>query len=215
MSNSTSILLHVCCADCLLRFLAGIGFSLPPSCQELINFDQNFTTTISNSSPTFTLFFYNPNLYPQSEFNARRQAVDHLAKLLNFPLIIADYQPQDFFNLPPCQAQLNNSQLNLNRCSSCQNLRLEKTFTYFQVANQLAHKFDQFSTTMLASPYLNHQQIATLGCSLSPHFFTPKLNPSTTDNLRTTGFFKQNYCGCLFSLIQKTKNKYLTDKPLT
>lgn len=202
-------ILHLCCADCLLRYLIACNYDLPPQCQTFYQIKPPFNSNITKTPLRLHLFFHNPNIYPKSEYNARLQAVKEIAHLLNLPLTIADYQPQDYFSLPACQKQLANySAFSPIRCQQCQNLRLSHTFKFIQ------QKFPSstFSTTMLASHYLDHQQIASLGKNLSPNFFTPTfLLPLSS--IKTSGFFKQNYCGCLFSLYHKTQEKYLTTPP--
>ncbi len=198
------IILHLCCADCLLRYLVSLNYDLPPTCHNFFQLDYQKSTRTSPIKIDFHLFFYNPNIYPKSEYNARLQAVKKIAQLLNLPLTIADYQPQDYFNLPTCQTQLSTFNFSTNRCYECQNLRLAHTLQFAKDT----FATDHFSTTMLASHYLNQSQIIDLGQKLSPSFYLPKFCYPFL-HIKTSGFFKQNYCGCLFSLNQKTKEKYL------
>ena len=204
-----TIWLHVCCADCLLRFLVASGYPLPPASQRFIkNYQtpsrQNFTDV------RFQLVYLNPNIYPKSEYNARRQALESVATTLNFPLHIADYSPQDYFSLPAPATQLTTGAIDPSRCAQCQNFRLQATLD-FAAAHSDNQPIKYFSSTMLASAYLDHDQIVRLGQSLTAANRTQFIYPEFTLDpaiIKTAGYFKQNYCGCLFSLAAKTRAKF-------
>ena len=200
-------ILHVCCADCLLRYLVASGYRLPASAQHLIRDYSSFPT-----APTLSwkphLYFTNPNIYPTSEYRARLAAVQQVASLLDLPLTIADYQPQDYFSLPTSQQQFSQSTPLTNRCRNCQLYRLQQTLSFLHIKFPHLHTF---STTMLARQYLDHQQIKHLGCQLATSSTTTFLIPQflfSPAKLKTAGFFQQNYCGCFFSLADKTRAKY-------
>ena len=201
------LILHVCCADCLLRFLVASSHPLPPNCHQYVKAYQLPTTTSSLTPYRLTLLFANPNIYPRSEYNARLQAVRKLANLLQFPLVVTDYRPGDYFALATSQAQFQQTNRLRERCAACQHLRLRSTLTY---ARDHLPANTAWSTTMLASRYLDHQQINTLGQQLATHQ-QPFINPTFAldpDSLQTSCYYKQNYCGCLFSLLEKSQAKY-------
>jgi len=200
--------LHVCCGDCLLRYLVATGYPLPASMHALVhNYSQ--LPTAPGQPPHYELIYSNPNIHPKSEYEARLAVVRRFARALRLPLHVLDYRPADYFTLPTSQAYLRDPSITLQRCAACQQLRLRATLAF--VASQLTP--DQaFSTTMLASRYLDHEQIKTIGAQLAvqagmdflaPSFLTPP------DQLRTSGYYKQNYCGCLFSLLETTQRKFL------
>ncbi len=207
--NHMTIYLHVCCGDCLLRYLVATGYPLPVSLQHLV---KNYTDLPTNSSslPRYELIYYNPNIHPKTEYEARLAVVRRFAHELDFPLHVLDYRPSQYFSLPTSQEYLRGLATS-NRCLTCQNLRLHTTLTF--VASQLTP--DQaFSTTMLASRYLDHDQIRQIGHELAAVSGIPFINPSfllSPDTLRTSGYYKQNYCGCLFSLTECYRRKFPTN----
>ena len=201
------IFLHVCCADCLLRFLVGIGYPLPETVQPWVR-DYHNLPVKNRKMPRFQLVFYNPNIYPKAEYQARLQAVKKLATNCQLPLYVLDYQPQDYFALSTSQEQFTQADYLPTRCRLCQDLRLRTTLEYIKTKTTSTITF---STTMLASRYLNHEQIRQLGEQLAhhhqAHFWQPQfLTPP--DSLHTSGYYKQNYCGCFFSLNELTRRKY-------
>ncbi len=200
------VYLHVCCGDCLLRYLVASGYPLPASCHAYI---QNYHTLPQNpEKPRYTLVFYNPNLYPRSEYQARLAVVRTLAAKLDLPLLVADYRPSTYFALPAASRQLATGLRDPQRCFQCQKLRLSYTFDALM---QNIPENSAFSTTMLASQYLDHQQIATLGRQLatgSVHRFLAPQFLVPPETLHTSGYYKQNYCGCFFSLQELTQRKY-------
>jgi predicted adenine nucleotide alpha hydrolase (AANH) superfamily ATPase len=206
--------LHVCCVDCLLRFLVGSGYFLPKSCWGLIQDYPHFLPEAKHSLRHLQLVFANSNIYPKSEYEARLKAVKKVANLLSVPLTISDYQPRLYFALPPCAAQLRTTiSESHQRCQACQTWRLKHIRALAAEAlPPLTHSRRRaWSTTMLASYYLNQGQIKKIGRSLDTddrlHFVAPRwrVDPSV---IKTTGFYKQNYCGCLFSLLERTQQKY-------
>ncbi len=69
------ILLHTCCAPCLIYPL-----------ERLI--DKGFKVKA---------FYYNPNIHPFSEYNRRKEAFKGLSKELQLEVQCSEYRPSDFF----------------------------------------------------------------------------------------------------------------------
>lgn len=208
--QSSLILLHVCCADCLLRFLLASGFTLPKQAQALYTFSQAPAANRPSSLPLsrLHLYFFNPNIYPKAEYQARLKAVQKISTLLSIPLVIADYQPDNYFNLPEVQQQLKLAKSMSGRCFACQYLRLQKLKEFSQ--GYMTTNDYLVSTTMLASAYLAIKQIQRLGEEVfAKKFWTPVFSPAPV-SIKTAGYYKQNYCGCFFSLQEKVKQKYLS-----
>jgi predicted adenine nucleotide alpha hydrolase (AANH) superfamily ATPase len=87
------------------------------------------------------------------------------------------------------------------RCAFCYKLRLEKT------ARLAAEKgYDAFSTTLLISPYQNHDLIRQTGVELASVYgieflyrdFRPLFRQGR-EQARAAGYYMQKYCGCIFS----------------
>ena len=205
-----TVWLHVCCADCLIRFLVGIGYNLPESCWSFVKNYQQYDKK-NFDDVNYNLVYLNPNIYPKAEYQARLAAVKKIAQLLKFNLYIVDYTPQDYFSLPAAASQLQGKIVTdrRRRCLQCQQWRLQAMLDY--VATVTLNQSGFFSTTMLASQYLDNAQIHQIGQNLSKEravrFWASEFI-NDPHSLRTAGYYKQNYCGCLFSLIDKTRAKY-------
>jgi len=202
-------LLHTCCADCLLRYLEITGCR-PQNNTHLKHGAAPFSPNPADhlNLADITLYFYNPNLYPKAEYQARLKALKGLAELYELPLMVADYQPQDYFELNPPQPPFPETP---KRCAPCWQLRLAKTAAFAKDFNQEKEgvPFTHYSTTLLVSQYQSAPELTAIGQSLTTprlQFFAPNTTPAPT--FKTSGFYKQNYCGCLFSLLEKTTQKY-------
>lgn len=234
------LLLHTCCADCLLRFLEVLG------CRPQDNLLRQPKTQANSPllSPKIkltdiTIYFFNPNIYPKSEYDHRLETLRWLTERYGLELIIADYQPQDFFCLNPATLATSDSSSQFKfppkslRCQNCWSLRLGQTLDFAVNFNQAILEnspqptrpspqipptslsstptpFTHISTTLLVSQYQNHHDLQAIGSHLTQKsklsFFAP--DTSLAISYKTGGFYKQNYCGCLYSLTEKTATKY-------
>jgi epoxyqueuosine reductase len=175
------MLLHTCCADCALKILDSIH------------------TELKLNPADISLYFYNPNIHPESEFHARRKALTDVFQNKGYKLIIAPWQPAHFFTA------LNGKTDPANRCPKCWYLRLNHTFSFAKEYN-----YDTISTTLLSSKYHDMIRIKkygeTLAKSHSLRFYVPQ---NINKDASHAGFYKQNYSGCVYSLLEKMHSKYL------
>ena len=176
------LLLHSCCASCS-------------------------SSVLDYLSPYFliTVFYYNPNIYPQTEYDKRLR--DQIRLLKELPvnnevnLIVGDYEPEIYYQRVKGLEQEKEGQA---RCTKCYELRLERTA---QKAVELG--FPYFTTTLTISPHKNSVTINELGGKIASSY---NLNYLSSDFKKKGGFqhsillskryglYRQNYCGCLFSL---------------
>ncbi len=183
------ILIHTCCADCLLKMM----------------------DSLKNEDVKVTAYFYNPNIHPRSEYLARLNAAKKITEENGINLIVADWSPKEWFKVqnPPVDKSTSSlkkggSLKNKNRCEMCWKLRLGKTFEYAKKNN-----FEVVSTTLLTSHYQNKEQIEKIGKELEKEFKIKFLVPKQiTQDLKTSGFYKQNYCGCCYSLVEAWSEKF-------
>jgi len=150
--------------------------------------------------------FYNPNIHPFSEYKKRKQAVEQLNKRLNIDIIYLQYLPEEFFRA------VNLKEKNPQRCLVCWELRLE-------VAARIAKdkRFEYFSTTLLVSPYQDHELLRKIGDDIAANegvkFYYEDFRPGFRDahkKAQAGDIYCQKYCGCIYSEIerrQKKKNK--------
>lgn len=174
-----SLLLHACCAPC-----------------------SSYVLEYLNSHFNITLFFSNPNISPEEEYQKRLRELERLVTQmgLSVKIIEDDYIPQEFFDMAKGLEALPEGG---ERCRKCYRLRLLKA-----AAQAKQDGFDYFCTTLSISPYKNAQWINEIGEELSEKFgvhFLPsdfkKKNgyKRSIELSRKYDLYRQNFCGCVFS----------------
>ncbi len=167
-----SVLLHCCCAPCSLS-------CIDPLLHEGI---------------TPVAFWYNPNIHPWKEYEARREClVDYAASIGMELRVQEDYGLRDFVEHVAGDID--------HRCAYCYTHRLEGTARY-----AAQHGFSAFTTTLLASTYQDHDAIAAAaeksaqkyGVTFLYRDFRPNFRAGN-QRARELGFYMQKYCGCVFS----------------
>ena len=141
-----------------------------------------------------TAFWYNPNIHPFTEHKRRLEAMQTFAGETNLPFIIAEgYDMLRYF-----QTVVGHES---SRCSDCYRMRLTRTA-------ESAHDrgFDAFTTTLLISPYQNHNLLRELGNRIATEhgleFFYQDFRPGFRESHRISkelGLYHQKYCGCVYS----------------
>ncbi|HAJ95415.1 MAG TPA: recombinase, partial [Actinobacteria bacterium] len=151
-----------------------------------------------------TLFYYNPNIYPEKEYFRRLKDIRKLSEISGTALIIGKYESIKWFK---AARHLSKEPEGGKRCRICFDMRLEKT-----AAIAKDRCLDIFSTTLSISPHKNSKIINELGISISyktgidfygADFKKKDGFKKTMDISRNHGFYHQNYCGCIYS-IRKT-----------
>lgn len=138
-----------------------------------------------------TVYYYNPNIHPRAEYLARLAAVQRMIKT---KIIVPDWRPGEYFKDVDVK----------NRCIDCWKLRLERTAAFAK-----DNGFEQFSSTLLASQYQNRDKISAIGEQLSIKYGIEFWKPKKINcELRTSGFYKQFFCGCVYSLRERFEEKY-------
>jgi predicted adenine nucleotide alpha hydrolase (AANH) superfamily ATPase len=148
-----------------------------------------------------TVYFYNPNIYPDSEYQKRLEAEETLCKHFGVELIVGEYNTDEFYK---CAKGLESEPEKGLRCDECFKLRLRKTA---KLAKQM--NIHNFTTSIVISPHKNFEKLTKIGTSIASEF---ELNYLAIDFKKKDGFLKtnklskelnlyrQNYCGCKFSL---------------
>ena len=174
--KNPSLLLHACCAPCAsycLEYLSGV-------------FD-------------VTLFYYNPNITDEKEYELRLNELRRLAREFDVRVIDGEYDGKVFFEY---SKGLEQEPERGKRCEKCFTLRLQKT-------KEVAGKnYDYFATTLTLSPLKNAELINAIGVSLESNGEAKYL---ATDFKKKGGYlrsielskqydlYRQNYCGCIYS----------------
>lgn len=181
----TQVLLHCCCAPCSL------------SCVD----------PLRNEGITPVAFWYNPNIHPWKEYQARRDcllqyAADHSIEVR----IQEEYGLREFVRAVSHQPD--------RRCQYCYTHRLEETARY-----AAEHGFPAFTTTLLASLYQDHDAISAAGRQAAAQygisFLYRDFRPNFRDGnrrAREMGLYLQKYCGCIFSEEDRYRKQIERDK---
>lgn len=139
-------------------------------------------------------FFYNPNIHPYQEFQRRLTTLKQYALEESFPLIIRDdYNFEDYIRRVAFHED--------ERCGHCYMLRLT------EIAKQAKKLgYDAFTTTLLVSPYQNHELIKETAENVAREFDIPFIYKdfrpgfrNATDISREKAMYRQPYCGCIYS----------------
>lgn len=149
-----------------------------------------------NNFEEIQIYYYNPNIHPRSEYQSRLKAMQLMIKDLK--LIIPDWKPSDYFE------KVGSGVKKPERCLKCWNLRLEKTAKFAK-----ENGFESFTSTLLTSEYQNGEMIEKIGKEIGKKyeidFFVPK---NVCKHLETKGFYKQVFCGCCYSLVERFEEKF-------
>lgn len=174
-----SLLLHACCAPC--------------SSHTLLYLYDYFN---------IILYFFNPNIAPESEYIYRKDELKRLVSELGLDvkIIDGDYDSAVFYNLAK---GLENLPERGERCQKCIEYRLRKTG---ETAKKL--NFDYFTTTLTISPHKDCGFINQCGGKLSEELGIPYLFSDfkkhdgykhSIELSKQYNLYRQDYCGCVYS----------------
>lgn len=143
-----------------------------------------------------TGLFYNPNIQPKKEYSLRKKNLVVAAEGKLEEILEVGYDPTEH-----AKAIIGEEDEFPKRCLNCYRLRLRKTA---EVAR--ANKFDLFSTTLLISPYQQHESLRLIGEEIGKEvgikFYYHDWRPNFREGqniAKRQGVYRQKYCGCLYS----------------
>lgn len=184
-----ALLLHSCCAPC-----------------------SSYVLEYLSRYFRITVFYYNPNIYPESEYAARTLEQQRLIREMNLAHPVAfqegRYDRTDFFT---ASEGLEDAREGGPRCMKCYALRLEETARAAREGG-----FDYFTTTLSISPMKNAQKLNEIGRDMGEKYgveylvsdFKKKDGYKRSIELsREFGLYRQDYCGCEFSLAERQKRE--------
>lgn len=182
------LLLHSCCAPC-----------------------SSYVIEYLSDYFEITVFYYNPNLYPDEEYEIRsgeqKRFISEFKSKYPLSYLDAGFIPNEFYSRVK---GLENEKEGGKRCEKCFELRLEKT-----AALAKEKDFDYFATTLTISPLKNAALINKIGSELSEKYGVRYLASDfkkkngfkrSTELSRQYNLYRQDYCGCVFSK-QERMNK--------
>ena len=181
------LLLHSCCAPC-----------------------SSYVLEYLNRYFEITVFYYNPNIYPESEYTKRIWEQQELISRMPFvhpvSFLAGPYDQERFYEM----AQgLEHVKEGGERCLKCYELRLSEA-----ARMAVMTEADYFTTTLSISPLKNADRLNEIGMRLGEEYGVPYL-PSdfkkkngykrSIELSREYDLYRQDYCGCEFSMNQRRR----------
>ena len=142
------------------------------------------------------VLYYNPNIHPKFEFERRREQVEKLGEIYGLSCFYSDDFRIDDWLSRSWEGKY------ASRCDMCYEIRMGFVARYAK-----EHGYDSFSTSLLVSPYQQHDKIAQIaracsekyGVAFSYYDWRPNFREGQT-MAREHGLYRQKYCGCIYSL---------------
>jgi len=189
----SKVLLHSCCAPCSGEVMEAM----------------------LASGIDYTIFFYNPNIHPQKEYELRKSENIRFAEKFGVPFVDADYDVDNWF----ARAKgMENEPERGARCTICFDMRFERTALY-------AHEqgFSVITSCLGISRWKNMEQINACGvraASRYPGMIYWTLNwrkkggaQRMVEISKREQFYMQEYCGCVYSLRDTNKWRVANGRP--
>lgn len=183
LEKKPSLLLHVCCGPCSSYVL-----------EYLSNYFE------------ITILFYNPNIYPKEEYIRRKEEMEEFVSKAypNTKYIIMYYNEKEFYDAVRGYEHLGERS---ERCFKCYELRLKKTVEYAK-----ENGYDYFTTSLSISPYKVSSKLNEIGSVLEKEY---GVNYLYSDFKKKNGYkrsieisreynmYRQEYCGCVYSKVER------------
>jgi len=189
LDGPKKLLIHSCCAPCssyVLEYLSDYFY--------------------------ITVLYYNPNIFPKSEYLYRIEEQKKLINALNtkYPIefVGTDYEPERFYSRI---RGLENEKEGGKRCTVCYRLRLEEAAVKASESG-----FDYYTTTLSISPLKDAKRLNDIGVELGEKYgvnylisdFKKKNGYKRSVELsKEYGLYRQDYCGCVYSMTERKKQK--------
>lgn len=199
-----TLLLHSCCAPC-----------------------SSYVLEYLSRYFAITVFYYNPNIYPEAEYEKRVEEQQRLIKEMNernrsaagaeseahryeIRFLAGRFDPQEFYQTVKGLEKIPEGGA---RCHACFRLRLAE-------AAQLAKQggYDYVTTTLTISPLKNAEVLNAIGAEAAarygvtwlPSDFKKKNGYRRSVELSAEyGLYRQDYCGCVFSRQEREAQKII------
>ena len=184
-----SLLLHSCCGPC-----------------------SSFCIEYLSRYFNVTVFYYNPNIYPDEEYYHRvkeqQRFIEAFPTINPVKFIEGDYDKESFYDIAKGLEKEPEKGI---RCHKCYQLRLRRTA---KKAKELG--LDFFTTTLTISPMKDSQVLNELGMKLAeeegvlwlPSDFKKKEGyKRSTELSQEYDMYRQDYCGCVYSFNERLKQK--------
>lgn len=202
-----SLLLHACCGPCSSYVL-----------EYLSKYFQ------------ITVLYYNPNIYPQAEYERRLAELKKLYEVfppalnIGVKVVECEYEPEQFYEAVGVRdnPELAQEPEKGERCRRCYKFRLKRAAAY-----AAQNHFDYFCTSLSISPFKDSVKINELGVELERSLLADSDAVKTSASTSTSpkwlfsdfkkkggfkrslelseeyGMYRQTYCGCVYSMKNK------------
>lgn len=183
-----TVLLHTCCAPCSSAIIEAMM--------------QNGITPV--------IYYCNPNIYPQEEYEIRKNECTRYAESLGLEIVDADYDHETWLE---AMRGMEDEPERGGRCLRCFKLRLLRTAQYARERG-----IRVITTTLASSRWKSLDQINEAGCwavgesrpgvDMIPsgiiwwnqNWRKGGLQERRLQIIKEYGFYNQLYCGCEFSM---------------
>ena len=184
LPEKPSLLMHTCCGVC--------------ACYPIVYLTQYFD---------LTLYYYNDNIYPESEYEKRYSELEryisiynsehvHQVKLIKNPYHGKDYREK--------MTPYKDSPEGGERCMVCFDMRMDASMKYAE-----DNHYDYFTTVMTVSRQKDSRKLNEIGEQLQKKYPGVRYFHSdfkkdgglekAAELIRKYDIYRQNYCGCEFS----------------
>ena len=179
------LLLHSCCAPC-----------------------SSYCLMVLSEYFEVTVLYYNPNIYPEEEYRMRAREQERFIR--EFPtkhpvsFVEGAYDTERFYAMAKgLEAEPERGA----RCTGCYELRLREAAEYAAKG-----EYDYFTTTLSISPMKDAERLNAIGGRLAEEYGVAYLYSDfkkkegykkSTEISREYGMYRQDYCGCVFSLRER------------
>lgn len=155
-----------------------------------------------------TVFYYNPNIYPEEEYYKRveeqKRFIERLPAKHPISFVEGRYDKERFYEMAK---GLEDVKEGGERCFLCYELRLRESA---EMVRQMG--MDYFTTTLSISPLKNAAKLNEIGDRLAAEYGVKYLNSDfkkkngykrSVELSEEYGMYRQYYCGCVFSKKQR------------
>lgn len=191
LADKPRLLLHSCCAPCssyVLEYLSGYFH--------------------------ITILYYNPNIYPEEEYERRKNELKKFLKSANYDILVIEdeYEQREYYQTVHGLEALGERS---ERCFKCYELRLRRAAEYAK-----NHHFDYFTTTLSISPHKDSMKINEIGSKLEKEFEVSYLYADfkkkggylrSLELSKKYNLYRQDYCGCVYSWEERRKHESSKD----
>lgn len=153
------------------------------------------------------MFWYDPNIQPKEEHDKRLEAFEKVCKLTQTPYTVGEYDVENFetaikgLEWTPEQGA---------KCSQCYDMRLDRA------AREARDRgFEAYTTTLAISPHKVQKKLEAFGALNEKKYGVPYYARNfmkhegfkdSVEFTRKHEIFRQDYCGCFYSLHEGGKN---------